>query len=327
MDLVMRKHKKLKQFVYMVFALLMAFSVTVHAEDKTGTITVVNKALSGEILPNIHVSLYKVADFTNGENSGAKFTDEFADLDLDFASLSTSADAEQSAIDCLSYINGNNIEARQTLISDEAGQAVFTNIEKGVYLITQTSEENAAYQFTSTPFFVQMPATDKDGNVNYQVTTYPKNGVTYPQESYDISVVKIWKDNNNRDKTRPESIQVGLYGNGELNETVTLSDINNWSYAWNDLSKDVNWDVQEIEIPDSYRMKSERNQNQFIITNQLVIHRDTVTHGMIETVKGDKTTIKSVVTGDTTMLGFYVALFAFSGLMILVYAKHCKNQN
>ena len=57
------------------------------------------------------------------------------------------------------------------------------------------------------------------------------------------------------------------------------------------------------------------------------IHRDTITHGMIETVKGDKTTIKSVVTGDTTMLGFYVALFAFSGLMILVYAKHCKNQN
>lgn len=309
----------------MVFALLMAFSVTVvNAEEPTGSITVVNKALSGEILPDIHVSLYKIADFTNGIDSDVKLTDDFKNLNIDLASVETSAQAEKSALDCLSYINENHIASTKSLISDEAGLVKFENLDKGVYLITQSSDEAAPYQFTSQPYLVQLPKKDDSGNISYEITTIPKNEINFPQESYEVSVVKLWKDNNNRDHTRPDSIEVGLYGNGELVDTVSLSDINNWSNIWDGLSKDVVWDVQELEIPDSYRMTVENNQNQFIITNQLVVHRQNITHGAIETVKGNKTTIKSVVTGDTTMLGFYIALFALSGLLIIIYVKRCK---
>lgn len=322
----MKKLNSITRLLAVTFMFLTVFALPVKAAEN-GSITIVDKTHEGELLADIDVQLYKVAEFTDNSRTHIVLDDTFKDFELDLDNLISSGDAEESARLCENFIAGHSIQPLAATVTDQNGKAVFSNINDGIYLVVQNQRDASNYTVTSTPFYVQMPNVDKDGNVNYQVTTYPKNGVTYPQESYDISVVKIWKDNNNRDKTRPESIQVGLYGNGELNETVTLSDINNWSYAWNDLSKDVNWDVQEIEIPDSYRMKSERNQNQFIITNQLVIHRDTVTHGMIETVKGDKTTIKSVVTGDTTMLGFYVALFAFSGLMILVYAKHCKNQN
>lgn len=318
---------KIISLLCMVFALLMTCSVKINAEDRTGSITVVNKALSGEVLPNINVSLYKVADFTNGIDSGVVLTDDFKDFDINLSSVDSSAEAEKSAMDCLAYINEKNLSSMQTLISDDSGIVEFKDLEKGVYLITQTGDESAPYEFSSSPFFVQLPKTDENGNILFEITTSPKNGVTYPQETYEVSVVKLWKDNNNRDNTRPESIEVGLYGNEELIETVTLSDINNWSYIWSDLSKDIVWDVKEMVIPDNYRMSVENNQNQFTITNQLVIHRESITHGAIETVKGDKTSIKSVATGDTTVLGFYIALFALSGLCILIYVKRCKEQN
>ena len=57
---------------------------------------------------------------------------------------------------------------------------------------------------------------------------------------------------------RPDYIEVGLYGDGKLKETVVLNDLNNWSYTWNDLSTDVVWNVEEINVPDNYRMTSEK---------------------------------------------------------------------
>ena len=311
---------KLLTVVCMFLAVL---SVPVNAAEN-GSITVINKTHDGELLADINVKLYKVAEFKDDSRTRINLTSDFSDFTLNVEDIITSGDAEDAAKSCEEFIQTKTLNPIQESKTDAEGKAVFTNVEEGIYLIVQNQENSENYQFTSTPFFVQIPYTDSEGKVVYEVTTQPKNDVVYPTDDFEVSVVKLWKDNNNRDNSRPESIEVGLYGNGDLTETVTLSDINNWSYVWKDLSKDVVWDVQELEVPDNYRMTVENNQNQFVITNQLVIHRQSITHGMIETVKGDKTTIKSVVTGDTTVLGCYIALFALSGLLIVVYVKRCK---
>ena len=36
----------------------------------------------------------------------------------------------------------------------------------------------------------QVPFVDKDGNVNYQVTTYPKNEVIYHEDMDKVSICK-----------------------------------------------------------------------------------------------------------------------------------------
>lgn len=309
-----------------VLMFLIAFTMPINAAEE-GSITVINKTQDGDLLSDVDVKLYKVADFTDNSRTHIILSDDFKEFQLDIDELLSTGDAETSARSCNDFIDEHAINAVAEGKTDDTGVVTFSNIQEGIYLVTQNYVGNEDFAFETTPFYVQVPYTDSEGNVVYQVTSHPKNGVTYPQETYEVSVVKLWKDNNNRDNTRPESIEVGLYGNEELIETVTLSDINNWSYIWSDLSKDIVWDVKEMVIPDNYRMSVENNQNQFTITNQLVIHRESITHGAIETVKGDKTSIKSVATGDTTVLGFYIALFALSGLCILIYVKRCKEQN
>ncbi|WP_416326721.1 Cna B-type domain-containing protein [[Eubacterium] hominis] len=319
--------KRIIRSIGMLFATVFMFLATLSmpiTATESGSITVINKTHDGELLADINVKLYKVADFTDGSRTKIKMTSEFSDFDLNVQDILTSMEAEDAAKSCSEFINANSLAPIQEAKTDIDGKTIFTGIDDGIYLIVQNQTDPKDYEFTSTPFFVQVPYTDKDGKVIYQVTTQPKNDIIYPSNDLEVSVVKLWKDNNNRDHTRPDSIEVGLYGDGELVDTVSLSDINNWSNIWDGLSKDVVWDVQELEIPDSYRMTVENNQNQFIITNQLVVHRQNITHGAIETVKGNKTTIKSVVTGDTTMLGFYIALFALSGLLIIIYVKRCK---
>lgn len=319
--------KRIIRSIGMLFATVFMFLATLSmpiTATESGSITVINKTHDGELLADINVKLYKVADFTDGSRTKIKMTSDFSDFDLNVQDILTSMEAEDAAKSCSEFINANSLAPIQEAKTDIDGKTIFTGIDDGIYLIVQNQTDPKDYEFTSTPFFVQVPYTDKDGKVIYQVTTQPKNDIIYPSNDLEVSVVKLWKDNNNRDHTRPDSIEVGLYGDGELVDTVSLSDINNWSNIWDGLSKDVVWDVQELEIPDSYRMTVENNQNQFIITNQLVVHRQNITHGAIETVKGNKTTIKSVVTGDTTMLGFYIALFALSGLLIIIYVKRCK---
>ena len=267
--------KRIIRSIGMLFATVFMFLATLSmpiTATESGSITVINKTHDGELLADINVKLYKVADFTDGSRTKIKMTSEFSDFDLNVQDILTSMEAEDAAKSCSEFINANSLAPIQEAKTDIDGKTIFTGIDDGIYLIVQNQTDPKDYEFTSTPFFVQVPYTDKDGKVIYQVTTQPKNDIIYPSNDLEVSVVKLWKDNNNRDHTRPDSIEVGLYGDGELVDTVSLSDINNWSNIWDGLSKDVVWDVQELEIPDSYRMTVENNQNQFIITNQLVVH-------------------------------------------------------
>lgn len=297
------------KLIVAAFMFLTIFALPVQAA-KNGSITIIDKTYEGKLLENINVKLYKVADFTDNSRSEIVMKDAFKDFELDIDKLVSSDALEESARLCESFIREHSIKPLATIITYENGKAVFSNISDGIYLVMQSQVNYDEYTVTSVPFYVQVPFVDKDGNVNYQVTTYPKNEVVYPEDMDELSVIKIWKDNNNKDKMRPDYIEVGLYGNGQLKETVVLNNINNWSYTWSDLSKDVVWNVEEIKVPDNYRMTSERNQNHITITNEF---------------DSDGDSYEIADTGDKMRMGFYVMLFAVSGGLILIYVK-CRRK-
>lgn len=299
------------KLIVAAFMFLTIFALPVQAA-KNGSITIIDKTYEGKLLENINVQLYKVADFTDNSRRKIVMKDAFKDFELDIDKLVSSDALEESARLCESFVREHSIKPLATTITDENGKAVFSNISDGIYLVMQSQVNSDEYTVTSVQFYVQVPFVDKDGNVNYQVTTYPKNEVVYPENMDELSVIKIWKDNNNKDKMRPDYIEVGLYGNGQLKETVVLNNLNNWSYTWNDLSKDVVWNVAEINVPDNYRMTSERKQNQITITNEL-------------DSDGDSYEIEE--TGDKMRGGFYVMLFAVSGVLLLIYVKCRRKKN
>ncbi len=299
------------KLIVAAFMFLTVFALPVQAA-KNGSITIIDKTYKGKLLENINIKLYKVADFTDDSRSEIVMKDAFKGFELDIDKLVSSDALEESARLCESFIKEHSINPLATTETDENGKAVFSNVSDGIYFVIQSQVNTDEYTITSVPFYVQVPFVDKDGNVNYQVTTYPKNEVIYHEDMDELSVVKIWKDNNNEDKMRPDYIEVGLYGDGKLKETVVLNDLNNWSYTWNDLSTDVVWNVEEINVPDNYRMTSERNQNHITITNEF---------------DSDGDSYEIAGTGDKMRIGFYIMIFAVSGVLLLVYVKHYRKRD
>ena len=71
-----------------------------------------------------------------------------------------------------------------------------------------------------------------------------------PEEPVEITACKRWSGDSS--KERPDSVTVTLYDGKTAYETVRLSDKNDWSYTWEDLDADGNWQVVETNIPKGY---------------------------------------------------------------------------
>ncbi len=78
-----------------------------------------------------------------------------------------------------------------------------------------------------------------------------------------ITVRKIWKDDG---VGRPASIRVNLLRDGEVYDTVTLSDRNNWSYSWDKLDYRYKWSVEEDEVPEGYVATYKKNSSGWVTT-------------------------------------------------------------
>jgi len=91
----------------------------------------------------------------------------------------------------------------------------------------------------------------------------------------EISVEKVWADNDNAYETRPESITVTISGSDESTYTLTLSDENEWSETLGELPKydstgtEITYTVTETEI-DGYTGTIEKDEDgNYTITNTL----------------------------------------------------------
>ena len=72
-----------------------------------------------------------------------------------------------------------------------------------------------------------------------------------------INVEKVWDDNNDQDKIRPDSVSITLYANDEEIETVTLNKDNNWKHRFTGLplkanGQTITYKVDEKNVPTGY---------------------------------------------------------------------------
>jgi len=87
----------------------------------------------------------------------------------------------------------------------------------------------------------------------------------------NISVNKVWSDDDNNDGLRPASVTVHLTADNETIETVTLTADNNWRYIFHDLpvNKDgvvIVYNISEDKV-DSYIVSITNNEDNFTVTN------------------------------------------------------------
>ncbi|WP_025730357.1 Cna B-type domain-containing protein, partial [Atopobacter phocae] len=155
------------------------------------------------------------------------------------------------------------------LADDKYDGKVPSNSEFGLYA---DSEGNELTQALAKVIITGNTSATRGGGIgsNGSVTIGTEG------ETTEVSVIKKWKDNNNVNKKRPESIIVQLIAHIEdkeyLFEERGLKEENNWKTVFSNLpikigEKNVSYTVKEVKVK-GYTGKITGNMNKgFIITN------------------------------------------------------------
>ena len=171
------------------------------------------------------------------------------------------------------YANGEFHSALEANASN-LGVVTFQNLPKyadGVEIIYTVAEDSVPAGYTAS--------YSGDAANGFVITN------THEVAKTEISVSKVWDDQDNQDGKRPASIVVHLLVNGDhTGKTLTLSAANSWSGKWSDLDEyhngtKINYTVYEEEVAGytAEYMRDTANNNHVIITNAYAPEKTSVT--------------------------------------------------
>lgn len=84
-------------------------------------------------------------------------------------------------------------------------------------------------------------------------------GIFENTESGKLTIMKYWEDYDNLAKKRPDSVTFNIYrgnsSNGTLLETITLSDVNNWTAELNSISKSEVSKMSDSQFKDTFSVE------------------------------------------------------------------------
>ena len=154
-------------------------------------------------------------------------------------------------------------------VTGEQGTASFPSpgrkLTLGLYLVPGTRTEKEGYVYSTAPFFVLLPALDKESNSwDYAPAAMAKPGKS--PVLVDFEVIKIWRDDCHKDQ-RPQSITISLLCDGKVDDTITLPYNGAWKYTWHDLDVNHKWTVTETRLPGYQEPEVQQVGNSFIVTN------------------------------------------------------------
>jgi hypothetical protein len=257
----------------------------------------------GIAFENVQVKLYKIAEVQ--ENLYYYLTDLFADTELVLNGIRTTGEWNVVRYTLEAFILAHNIPADRTAMTDANGRVCFEALETGMYLAVagQVCQEGLSYYFDSA--LVALPGLGTDGRWQYQVEVNAKAEwlpPVEPDEEISLKVLKLWKGDEGRND-RPKSVQIQIFRNGAVYETVTLSEENHWAYSWTAKDDGASWVVVEQDVPAGYRMTVEVRERSFVVTN---------------TRTSDEPPVPPPQTGDSFNLLLPIVLMSISGSMLLL---------
>ena len=196
------------------------------------------------------------------------------------------ADGESLGEDYLITLNDEN-----NWIYTWSGLSVYESGEE----ITYTVEE--ATDLTELGYTAEISGSASEG---YTITN------SYTPETKDITVNKVWEDDDNQDGIRPESIEVNLLVDGSVTDTVTLNDENSWTYTWSDMQAyddgtEIEYTVVEVEVPDGYTSVITEDDGTYTITNSYTTETTNITVNKI----WDDSTIDSLYRPESIVIILY----------------------
>lgn len=275
----------MKRILYFVFlTLLCCFLPMTLFADSDFMNLVVNCPVS-----NMNVSLYRVAD----ENYN--LVDSFSRYSID---LKQDVQGAANALENRILMDG--IEADACVTSDSLGNASFTGLESGIYLVVGKEVIQDGVFYMPQVSLVSLTG-DLSVDLKYETSDKPSR----------IHVLKVWKKDNK--KSRPKSIEVCLLrSDGIVVDKVKLNSDNQWSYTWDNLSTSYTYSVMETSVPSGYKESCTREKDTIVLTN---------TGNLTDKVKK-----KDEVLPNSGQLWWPVPVLLFVGLVLFGLGRHLKNE-
>ena len=223
---------------------------------------------NGLVVTNIPVKLYRVAQVS----AEAQFTltPDFQNTGLELNGIQTNGEWDIIRTSLEAHILANSIAPDCTAVTDSNGRAVFSGLEPGIYLAAAVHTQQEGWHYSFRSALIALPGLDEGGLWLYDIAATPKPDILPPSEPQELQyqVLKLWKDEGSEEK-RPTSIEVEIFRNGESQETVVLSEENNWSYRWTVPADGARWQVVERNIPAGYVLTVEDRASTFVLTNSV----------------------------------------------------------
>lgn len=164
----MIKQLKIHSLLLLLISLLFVSLIQVHADSRMGSIDIDYKGRTDsqeEIV--LSGAKFEIIPIQYVENEKWVWQSSFVDCGISLNDTSAEARNKQ-AKQLLEYARKKGVSGNQQL-TDSTGHTVFSNLNEGMYLITQIdSVKNGNDTFESAPFLVSVPS-DIDGYLVYDV--------------------------------------------------------------------------------------------------------------------------------------------------------------
>lgn len=264
-----------------LLALVLCFGTTAFAygtidTDQESSLTVYF-GKDGNGFPGVEFQVYRVADVSDD----AQFTlsGSFAEYPVVVNGLDSSGWwTLAQTLDA--YVARESLKPFRKAETGDDGRAVFDQMDTGLYLVTGDRYGQGRYTYTPEPFLVCLPTPDDESGVwVYDTVASCKYDSCYnppgsDEDTVDREVLKVWQDDGNEEK-RPNEIIVQLLRDGEVYDTVTLSEDNNWRYTWTGLDSNCTWRMTEYQTPKGYTVTVNQEGITFVMTNTYDTPSDT----------------------------------------------------
>ena len=163
-------------------------------------------------------------------------------------------------------------EVLSLLPTDQTGLVVGTVVRPSGGFPTTVRVEDGIWTFVN--WDIDSVTIDGENDVVF-------TGVWTFTKLTELTVNKVWNDNDDQLGMRPEYIEVQLQVNGdeEDGEVVTLDEDSDWSHIFTDLpvydeeGEEITYTVIEINVPAGYEKSISREGNVITITNTLTLRR------------------------------------------------------
>lgn len=275
----MTKIKKMLSFFMIVFGCLYSASLVVTAAQiniegfdytQEGSI-VIDYKKEEEPLADVEFQVYQITEADESYNQILQSKYEGMKIELD--ELSDSEYWKELSNELEYYINYEIVSPELTFVTNDDGTYKIEDLELGIYYIQSDVIQEDGTELYSEPILIMVGDYDNSNEEwRYQYTIQPKVAMI-AESKEQLTVEKVW-ENTNSDELILDEVEVAVYCDGELYDTVILSEENLWKCTWYDIDKTKTWAVKELTESEEFTVRYERNLYEFTVINTYIGEAD-----------------------------------------------------